>query len=345
MPKLSRSKSGFAAISPPAPQAVRAVAIGAEQPELAEPMHVVPARAEMALSIPSNERFLQLRAEAKQNGKLKDLQKLVAAWLAVGEKCNLVFEEMTRLAIYRLEVERDLGAHLAQTVHRGGDRPNSPRRSLLREGGLPDDITWNQSAAYQKLAAIPEDVFRAYLEAAHAKHAVPSSAGARVFAAPPKRSLASQTRQVGRRTSSTRPGALPQAVVECVERIMTPDVVVGDAALRAKQRVSIDAKDAIERLRGEVFIAQCTDPERWLVAIDQARREARVTRAVIALPATTWAEWFRHLEHGEWLICFLRDVRDEAGNGIVMAHIGERPSVFRLAFRSLGVVLRAATAE
>jgi hypothetical protein len=301
-----------------------------------EPMPVGSVRPDLALSIPSGERFLQMRTEARQTGTLKNLQKLVAAWQAIGEKCNLAFEEMTRLAVYRLEVERDLGAYLAQTVQKGGDPPKYARRTLL-----PDDITRNQSSAYQKLAAVPEDVFRAYLEHAHHRGVVPSSQGARAFRMPGHR--AAPTRATKKKRRARAAVAIPAAVTECIATIMTPDIVVGDANLRAGKRVAPDSKAVLEQLKGEVFVAQCTDPARWLPAIEQHRRAARITRAIVVLPAEPCAAWFATLEHGDWLVCFVRNVGD--GNGVMLAHIGERPSAFRLACRELGVVVRPATAD
>lgn len=315
------------------------------EPERRSETPAVPIRPGMGLSIPSSERFLELRAGAKENGTLKDLRQMVAAWQAVAEKCNLAFEEMTRLAIYRLEVERDLGVHLAQNVRWGGDRARLPEGTLLRDGGLPEDITKKQCWAYQQLAAVPEDVFRAYLDAAHTRHVVPSAAGARAFAAPPKTPARNSAKNRTAKRAVHGGAAVPAPVIECVERIMTPDVVVGEVAMPAKQRVDVSSPDALQRLHGDVFVAQCPDPERFLVALEQARRNASVRRAVVILPATPWAQWFGRLEHGDWLLCFLRAVRDAEGNGLLLAHIGERPSVFRLAFRSLGVVLRAATTD
>lgn len=86
---------------------------------------------ELSLVVPDAAHLLQLRERAREAEELPGLRKLVAAWQAAAEKCDLAFEELTRLAVYRLEVERDLGAHLAQTVHRGGHRAKSPRGALL----------------------------------------------------------------------------------------------------------------------------------------------------------------------------------------------------------------------
>ena len=293
-------------------------------------------------ALPTSERFLQMRIAAQEGGTQNDLHKLVSAWQAVAVKCNLAFEQLTRLAIYRLEVERDLGAYLAQSIERGGDRRTYPRGRLDRRRGLPDNISWKQSSAYQRLAKIPEDIFRAYLDAALAKHAVPSSAGARAFAAPP-RVPARHGGKCGKHVPTNLD--LPPAVIQRVVSIMTPDVVVGGLRTLAKESHQADESDASTSLTGDVFVAACDDPDKWLRAIDIARRHSRLRRVIIALPAYTWTDWFHRVGHGDWLLCFLRQYRDTSGSGLVLGYSGEKPSMFRLAFRSLGVVLRAATVE
>ena len=105
---------------------------------------------------------------------------------------------------------------------------------------------------------------------------------------------------------------------------MSPDCVVGDADVPAKLRLaSTTAPDAAE-LRGDVFLARCDDPARWLRELARRRACAQIRRAIVVLPATLWAEWFGQFENGDCLLCFLRDVRDADGNGVVLAHIGER---------------------
>lgn len=297
---------------------------------------------ELSLVVPDAAHLLQLRERAREAEELPGLRKLVAAWQAAAEKCDLAFEELTRLAVYRLEVERDLGAHLAQTVHRGGHRAKSPRGSLLRGGCLPGDVTKKQSRLYQNLAKVPEPVFRAYLDNAFKNGETPTSAGARAFARAQAASGTTSRPRGGRRRRATAASVLPANVLACVERVMMPDCIVGDADLPAKLRLaSTTAPDAAE-LRGDVFLARCDDPARWLRELARRRACAQIKRAIVVLPAAPWAEWFGQFESGDWLLCFLRDVRGADGYGVVLAHIGERPSAFRLAFGSLGIVLRAA---
>ena len=58
-----------------------------------------------------SEQLARMRAQTKAAGILKDLKELAAAWEEVAKKCDLACEEMVKL---RLDVERDLGAQLAQ---------------------------------------------------------------------------------------------------------------------------------------------------------------------------------------------------------------------------------------
>lgn len=303
----------------------------------------LPARIEMA-ALPSPERFMQLRVDARESGTQKDLHKLVSAWQAVAKQCNMAFEELTRLAVYRLEVERDLGNHLAQTVHRGGDRAKSPRDALLRDGRLPKEITRKQSRIYQSLAALPEEVFRTYLKHTYLRHVLPSSRGARGFKVPGGQAGPGRIHKRRRLAKESGPDALPAEVIDCIAAIMTPDIVVGHADLRAGRRVDV-GNASLDQLTGEVFVAQCRGPARWLAAIVELRRAALIKRAVVALPADPCAEWFAALEHGDWLLCFVQRPMGNDGKGLMLAHIGDRPSAFRLACRSLGVVVRPANAD
>ena len=174
------------------------------------------------LVVPTNEEFSVMRAEAKAAGKLKDLRKLAAAWQAVAEKCDLAFEELFRLAVFRLEVERDLGMQLAQTIRRGGDRTNYPRGSLL-----PDGVTWKQSAGYQNLAAIPEDVFRAYVERSRGAERTPSSRGARAFAG--ARSAKTHRAPRPKKAPASDVVLSPKLIEACVRCLGDIDVMVGKA--------------------------------------------------------------------------------------------------------------------
>jgi hypothetical protein len=100
--------------------------------------------------VPTNEHFQIVRAEAKELGKVHERHRMVSAMQAAAAKCDRVHEGMVRLAEFRLQLERDLGAYLAQVVTRGGHRSKSLRSTLL-----PPGVTRNQSSTYQLLAAIP----------------------------------------------------------------------------------------------------------------------------------------------------------------------------------------------
>jgi hypothetical protein len=106
-----------------------------------------------ALVVPSPQQFEIARVEAREAGRSQDLHRMVSAMQAAAAKCDLAYEEMVRLAVYRLEVERDLGAHLAQTVVRGRPTKRCPG-GTISASGLPEGISKKQSVAYQRLAAI-----------------------------------------------------------------------------------------------------------------------------------------------------------------------------------------------
>jgi hypothetical protein len=298
----------------------RELQIAARAPSLSEP------------TVPAAEHLAILRQTAKRDGSLKDLRQMVAAWEAAASRCKLAFEELVRLAVFRLEVERDLGEELAQTVRRGGDRSRSPRVTLLA-GALPDGITKQQAAKYRAMAAIPGDAFRAYLAKASTDRKVPTAAGARRFAAPAKR----------RATIATPRKAafvvLPPVLFDAISRIMTADVCVGPGKLAAKAHVPAETKDIFDVLRGDVAILACPEPACWLPALQRLRRQARVQQVLVVLPAEVWTGWFRRMRDSEWSVCFLEGVRDARGVGRLVAHHGARAGAFRTAFAHLGAVV------
>ncbi len=223
---------------------------------------------------------------------------------------------------------------LSQTVRRGGNRPKLPQGTLLRSHGLPEGVSRKQSMVYQQLAAVPEPVFRGYLDACRANRVVPSSTGARKHG-----------RHASRR-GQARPGKhvltglleLPSSVLEAVGKIMTPDVLVGSAKIRSPQHVAPDAQDVFERLAGRVFVASCPDPSRWVPKLQELRASGRIARVVFAAPAEVWERWFDQMVRGGWAICFLQDHRAGAV-GRLVAHLGEKPAAFRLAMNAVGPVV------
>lgn len=292
------------------------------------------------LVIPATDHLQVLRVEAKQAGTLSELNRVVAAWLAVAEQCNVARGEMVRLAIFQLEVERELGAHLAQTVRHGGDRSRLRDVILPPDGALPQDVSPRQSMEYKKLAAIPEEVFRAYLDESRATCKPPSLAGALRLAAKPRTRRVSTTRSDRRQTGSGEAIELPASALDAISRVMTADVCVGKAKIGAKRL--IHASSTVfpeEALAGEVLVAQCPDPETWLPALRRLRNCAKVTQAIVVLPAAVWADWFTLLREHEWSICFVRWARASTGEGVLVVHQGGRSQAFRTTMSNVGPVL------
>ena len=279
--------------------------------------------------VPSSEQFALLRAEAKAAGKLKDIRKLAAAWQAVAEKCDLAFEELFRLAVFRLEVERDLGAQLAQTVSLGRPKKWSPR-GTISESGLPEGVSKKQSAAYQQLAAIPQDQFRDYVEAAREDRRTPSLRGARAYAS----ARGQKTRRV------SRPKKAPAGLVvisqklidSCVRCLGGIDMLVGQAKVKAAATFA-DLGDLTRTPRGKLLVLGASDPTEVLRRVVELRGNGRIEEAMVVLPRDLDADWWTSLSTGRWSIC----VPSERGSPIV-AHIGGHARGFAIVFGALGVV-------
>jgi hypothetical protein len=290
-----------------------------------------------ALTIPPSAQLALMRETAKRDGTLKDLHKALTALEAVAAKCTVAHEELVRLAVTRLEVERDLGAQLAQTVRQGRPSRKVARGDLSSGLQLPHGISKHQARAYRALALIPEEQFLAYLASAQQKQRVPSAAGARRFVAP-------KGPKVRRTKSNKRPHQkdaleLPAAVYDAISRIITPDVCVGPAKLAAKDNFAAEANDALDRLRGDVVVLDCPDPATWLAELRRRRSRGQVQQAIAVLPAEVWTEWFRDLREAEWSLCFVTGAQTSADAGILVAHLGARASAFRIALANIGVVM------
>jgi hypothetical protein len=154
---------------------------------------------------------------------------MVSAMQAAAAKCDLAYEEMVRLAVYRLEVERDLGAHLAQTVVRGRPTKRCPG-GTFSGSGLPEGISKKQSVAYQRLAAIPVAVFQRYLEAVREARRFPTTRGAQAFASERKPRVVRPAKKV--RVSRTTVDA---ELVESIRRLGGIDVIVGESSIPARR--------------------------------------------------------------------------------------------------------------
>ena len=141
-------------------------------------------RHQLAL-VPDEVQFRSMLAAAKGAIALRDLRKLVAAWLAIAKQCDGATEEVLSLASYRLEVEWSLGVEVAQTVDRGDFGSKSLDATSKRGGAsqrLPKGVDKHQSHRYQALAAIPAEVFTAYIAEAKPAPKQATSFGAHRFA-------------------------------------------------------------------------------------------------------------------------------------------------------------------
>jgi hypothetical protein len=286
------------------------------------------------LAVPSDGQFQAMLAGANDAESLQEIRQAFVALEAVASKCKMAFGELVRLAVQRLEVERKLGAFLAQTVHQGRPAKRSPEATISPGATLPDKVTKQEAAKYRQLAAIPEVVFQQYLEAASASGKLPTSAGARRFgnAGTPK---AKRTRlSKGRATDSV----VLHRVLDALSRIMElPDVHVGSEKVRARMTLPPRAPNVVAKLAGDVFVAECDDPVSLLAELRRRRDSGKVAQAVVLLSAEVWAPWFAELQGHGWTICYLQNAQ-VSGTGRIVAHLGARASAFRIAFGSLGPV-------
>jgi hypothetical protein len=307
-------------LEPPA-AAARDLALVAAAPSanLPERMHVPIEAMELAL-------------ERSDDGEsLKQLQAAAATWEAAARRFEVARGELVRLAVFRLRVERKLGAELMRLVRRGGDRPRSTKVTLV-EGRLPFGLTKQMAAKYRQLAAIADAEFQRYLDWAEGEHRVPSANGARAFACRDDGEASVRRRGVDRRPRVAVPSVVPASVVDAL-RFMEVEVVVGAASCGSARCVPAATAKSGD-LRGRVFVAECPDPATWVPKLAALRGRAAIEEVLVLVPPSTDEAWFKALEEGGWSCCFLRGEH----SGAIAAYLGSRGSAFWLVFRQLGAV-------
>jgi hypothetical protein len=253
---------------------------------------------------------------------------MVSAMQAAAAKCDLAYEEMVRLAVYRLEVERDLGAHLAQTVVRGRPTKRCPG-GTISASGLPEGISKKQSVAYQRLAAIPVAVFQRYLEAVREAQKFPTTRGAQAFASEPKPRVARPARKA-RAGRATVDAELLESIRRCLGDI---DVVVGESSIPARR--CIEAVESLSAtVSGQVLVVAADQAKAALPLVSKLVAAGTVAESLVLLPRDLDDGWLRGLRSGRWSVCLPVDT-----SKCVVAHIGARSHAFSLVFDAFGPVL------
>jgi hypothetical protein len=252
---------------------------------------------------------------------------MVSAMQAAAAKCDLAYEEMVRLAVYRLEVERDLGVHLAQTVARGRPTKRCPR-GTISGSGLPEGISKKQSVAYQRLAAIPVAVFKRYLEAVRGARRFPTTRGAQAFASEPKPRVARPARKA-RAGRATVDAELLESIRRCLGDI---DVVVGESSIPARRCIG-----AVESLSatvsGQVLVVAADQATASLPLVSRLVAVGTVAESVVLLPRDLDDGWPGGLRSGRWSVCMPVD-----SSKCVVAYAGARSRAFKLVFDAVGPI-------
>ena len=130
---------------------------------------------------------------------------------------------------------------------------------------------------------------------------------------------------------------MPSDVLQAVGEVMVPDVVVGESEMPGKTRYA-SGVDLPSDLAGDVFVAQCADPASWLIELHRLRESGVIGQVVVTLRAEVWADWFKLLEAGGWVCCFLAGVRAVDGVGVVLAYHGADHAAFGGATSLVGTV-------
>lgn len=300
------------------------------------------ARTDGAVMLPSSPDLQRALDLATGSEDLSRLREAAATYQDIAKRLKAAKEELVRLAIWRIDVERKLGQELSRTVGRGGSGSKFHNGTSKRGGathGLPDLVKKGASKRYQDLAAIPQEILRGYLAQAAKRGTVPSPGGARRFssqlvrALPSRPRLAQSAASVGERGGSVM---LSPEVLEAVQRFLGGiDVLIGSASVCA--RVQTDAQSvSMHRLRGSIFVVECPDPASWMPRFAELRLSGSMANVLVALSPSK-PVWFSEVP-SDWAICVLSS--DVAPARAVLAYHGSRNSLFKLAFQQLGILAR-----
>ncbi|HEX5052757.1 MAG TPA: hypothetical protein VFZ65_13355 [Planctomycetota bacterium] len=301
----------------------------------------------LQLVVPSKQQLQAVLARANTVDELVEFDRLMSILRAAGERFRIALEEAIDIAAQQLIGKRKLGQMLLQHVKRGGDRSKSHDATLL-DGRLPAHFDKHRASRYEALARIDASHFRDCLREMADLGQIPTEAGMLRRAAKLSGTKLSKPRGAGRKRFETTKGGrahrwhaieLPGTVLETLRRIMAVDVRVGDADMRAKRVVPHAANDLFDRLSGDVFVAACPDPARWLPELRRLRNKARIQQVIVVVAAEVWSEWFAVAQADGWTACFLRDFRCRCGLGVMLLHHGAKASGFRVATTAIGTVM------
>ncbi len=265
--------------------------------------------------IPSQGQLALLREQARTEGKLHDLREQLAALFAVGERFGIVQTELVRLAVAKLEVERDIGGQLKAEVHPGRPRKMSPAVTISDASQLPAGLTRQQAMRFRELARVPEPLFQYYLRAVAAEGRLPTSSGARRFAA--------RGEPAGAKAAARPKLHLAPGVVSALARMMMPDVLVGSPLVPARRVVSPSQPSVLDDLRGAVMVLDCPDPQAWFEAVADLHVQRVVTRAALVLPLEVHSHWYSTVVE-RWLPCWVPPRSDIGGQPLVVVEMGAR---------------------
>lgn len=276
------------------------------------------------LIVPSPAEFEALLAEHGSMARLRDLRQTVVTWKAIAESLECDFEHGWQLGAYRLRVERALGSKLAREVRRGGIRTGLVPPDACAVGRLPKGVSKQQAARYRKLAALPEQSFQHYLMLTKSRRQIPTAAGARRHGLS---ATSTPTRQGQHHVPAPARGAPPE-VLDMVGRIMSPDVCVGSSTPRSKLHLRSTDRAALDKLGGDVFVAHCPDPDRWLQRLAGLHRTGMVHQALVTIDGSLWADWFRAAVDDGWAFSFVHADPAASHRGTALAHFGARRAAF-----------------
>lgn len=296
-------------------------------------MHTAPSGADGL--VPSESALELALAAADDLDTLSSLRRVAAAHHEVARRCTIAFDDFLRLAVFRIKIERKLGLELARRVRRGGRGSKSPEATSMRGGatvGLPPGITKQTAAKLRALAAVPDDILDAYLDAAGRRRRIPTPGGALAHASRSRQPLDPSVRGRTRRKDAFE---VPATVHDAIRRFVDPiDTYIHPPQAHDSPRLGARAHGSRQHL-GTIVIVDPRPPADWLVRVAQMRAHGYSEQVVMLLPASTGERWFQQIARLPWRCCFVSGTEQP----VLVLYLGPREAAFDLTFRGVGTLM------
>lgn len=226
-------------------------------------------------------------AEVASVPEAKRIHDQLEALLRLARRMRCCVEDQNRIARVRIKAAQKAGRILAATVHRGG---NSHGGS---SAPLPEGISWNQSARWQRLAHVADNVVERYVTEATTRDEEATLAGLMRAA----RGLAVHFSSASEEW--TTPPDVIAAVVEVLGEIDLDPASDPARSVPARRHFTLEDNGLAQPWPGRVFLNPPYGhmlPD-WVEAFASRHETAELSESLLLVPSRTDTGWFDRLRN------------------------------------------------